>query len=138
MSWHLISFFKADLGTLGGNHFLLDTGNDRQKMRRKSDCSGLMAFQIQQQQKLIHQQQLIDSRPKRNRSLDRSNEHLQIHRNAGLGGSHYGLNRQLNMSGSTTHLNIQLGPLQMYPRYNDECECLLSATLNMYPQNIMT
>ena len=34
--------------------------------------------------------------PKRNRSLDRSNEqlaNLHVQRNAGLGGSHYGINR---------------------------------------------
>lgn len=100
----------------------------RNKMRRKSDCSGLMAFQLQQQQRHAPAcgQQTFDplsQRPKRNRSLDRSNDQLQIHRNPGLGGSHYGLNRpsQSHLFGSTSHLNIQLGPLQMYPRYSDEC-----------------
>ena len=94
-----------------------------------------MAFQLQQaqQQKNLHQQSSFGElgKPKRNRSLDRSNDklvnltsNLQIHRNPGLGGSHYGINKPSfqDMSGSTTHLNVQLGPLQMYPHYNCDCK----------------
>ena len=61
-----ILLFKADPGGGGGSggggggHLFLDTGsvNDRQKMRRKSDC-GLMAFQLQQRQQQQQQQQTL-------------------------------------------------------------------------------
>ena len=108
----------------------LDTGsqNDRYKMRRKSDC-GQLAFQLQQrQQQQPFQQYAIPNQkqPKRNRSLDRSNEKLSttlgLHRNPGLGGSHMGISRPSAFSGSAQHLNFTLGPLQMYPPYNGECK----------------
>ena len=101
---------------------------NRSRMRRKSDC-GLQ--QIQQFQQAHSRQFEPNARPKRNRSLDRSNEQLDmlsaIQRNPGLGGSHYGLNRgqvQNHFSGSTTHLNIQLGPLQLppHPHFSGECK----------------
>ena len=55
-------------------------------------------------------------RSRRNRSLDRSTELEQF--NSGMRGSSRGLHGPGNgaYSGSTTHLNLQLGPLQLPPR----------------------
>ena len=69
--------------------------------------------------------------PRRNRSLDRSNDQLDqlvnsLQHQSGLSGSHYALSpRPLNQpqqqqcnSVSATHLNLQLGPLQIPPTSN--------------------
>ena len=54
-------------------------------------------------------------RSRRNRSLDRSTELEQF--NQTFRGSGRGLSGQAGAySGSTTHLNLQLGPLQLPPR----------------------
>ena len=116
----------------GGNFLGAAMDADRHKMRRKSDCGLQQIAQFQQQHSRGHFEQLQSrQRNKRNRSLDRSNEQLDSMqlptRNAGLGGSHYGLNRSMatnHFSGSTTHLNIQLGPLQLppHPHFSGECK----------------
>ena len=115
-----------------GNFLGATVDADRYKMRRKSDCGLQQIAQFQQQHSRGHFEQLQSrQRNKRNRSLDRSNEQLDSMqlptRNAGLGGSHYGLNRSMatnHFSGSTTHLNIQLGPLQLppHPHFSGECK----------------
>jgi hypothetical protein len=93
--------------------------------------------QQQQQQQHQHQhqqqqqQQPQQQRSRRNRSLDRANEvetfqnTLQMTRNDGLGGSSFGLQRPLGQrfAGSTTHLNLQLGPLQLPPHAHFAGEC---------------
>ena len=74
--------------------------------------------------------------PRRNHSLDRSNDQidqlvnsLAIQQQSGLGGSHYALSarqqplnqqpgQQIGNSVSATHLNLQLGPLQIPPTSN--------------------
>ena len=70
--------------------------------------------------------------PRRNHSLDRSNDQidqlvnsLAIQHQSGLSGSHYALSparqnqqQQIGNSVSATHLNLQLGPLQIPPTSN--------------------
>ena len=127
-------FLAAAEQKSGGNFLGATMDADRHKMRRKSDCGLQQIAQFQQQHSRGHFEQLQSrQRNKRNRSLDRSNEQLDSMqlptRNAGLGGSHYGLNRSMatnHFSGSTTHLNIQLGPLQLppHPHFSGECKFL--------------
>ena len=129
---NLIIFAAEQKSSGGGGNFLGATvDTDRYRMRRKSDCGLQQIQQFQQQHSRGHfDHPQSRQRNKRNRSLDRSNEHLDSmqlpQRNAGLGGSHYGLNRSManHFSSSTTHLNIQLGPLQLppHPHFSGECK----------------
>ena len=55
-----------------------------------------------------------------NFSFSESFANLQIQRNTGLGGSQYGISTthhppQVNRSGSSTRISLQLGPLQVPP-----------------------
>ena len=83
----MINTFSLFLAEQNRGNFLetLPSGGDRYKMRRKSDCGfiGLQQLQQlqheQQQQQQHHQQQQLQhqqGRPRRNRSLDRSNDRL--------------------------------------------------------------
>ena len=81
----MINTFSLFLAEQNRGNFLetLPSGGDRYKMRRKSDCGFIGLQQLQQlqheQQQQHHQQQQLQhqqGRPRRNRSLDRSNDRL--------------------------------------------------------------